>query len=263
MKEDNASSTVLSETAYQVRLPLFEGPLDLLLHLIEQEELDITRVALAQVTDQYLEYLAMLKQVEVENLTDFLVVAAKLVLIKSQALLPKPPPSLAEQEQEEDLGDQLARQLRLYKRFRGVAELLSDRELAHLRAYVRVAPPPKIEPKLSLGDVTLDDLLLAVREALSIRPKNPHVDEVVSPVTVTIVQQIDLIKRNLLRGQTVYFRRLLHTASSRLEVIITFMAILELIKQKLVDVRQEHEFGDIAVFSVSRHTPDSDTGAAE
>src|SRR3990170_2755668 len=106
-----------AERSYEVRLPVFEGPLDLLLHLIEREELDITKVALAQVTDQYLAYLAMLKEVEVQVLTDFLVVAAKLLLIKSQALLPKPPPSVLDEE-EEDIGDELARQLRVYKQFK-------------------------------------------------------------------------------------------------------------------------------------------------
>src|SRR5512137_1534021 len=173
---DDPTSIPQDDSArYQVDLPLFQGPLDLLLHLIEQEELDITKVALAQVTDQYLAYLAVLQEVEAEFLTDFLVIAAKLLLIKSQALLPKPPASLAAGE-EEDLGEQLARQLLAYKRYKEAAQTLRQREDAGLRTFVRVAPPPKIEPRLSLDDVTLDDLLVAVQQALAIRPADAPVD---------------------------------------------------------------------------------------
>jgi segregation and condensation protein A len=239
---------------YQVRLPLFEGPLDLLLHLIEQEELDITKVALAQVTDQYLSYLSMLTEVQVENLTDFLVVAARLLLIKSQALLPKPPPSL-EDEEEEDLGDQLARQLRQYKQYRQIAELLSERETAHLIGYLRLVPPPKIEPKLTPGDVSLDELLLAAREAFAVRPAVPDVDRILSPVTVTIGQQMDLIRSALAGRREVSFRQLLHEAASKVEVIVTLMAVLELIKQHVVDVRQGTRFGDVTIFAVGGVTP--------
>jgi len=227
---------------------VFQGPLDLLLHLIEQQELDITKVALAQVTDQYLAYINILKEIEVEFLTDFLVVAAKLLLIKSQALLPKPPPSLADEE-EEDLGDQLARQLLEYKRFKEVAQELRQREAAGLRSFVRLAPPPKIEPRLSPGEVTLDDLVAAVRQALAVRPPEPVVDEVVSPVTVTIGQQMALIRDALTRQRQISFHRLLRQAAGRVEIIVTFLAVLELIKQYVIDVRQDTLFGEIVILA--------------
>ncbi len=227
---------------------MFQGPLDLLLHLIEQEELDVTKVALAQVTDQYLAYLAVLQEVEAEFLTDFLVIAAKLLLIKSQALLPKPPASLAGGE-EEDLGEQLARQLLAYKRYKEAAQTLRQREDSGLRTFVRVAPPPKIEPRLSMDDVTLNDLVAAVQQALSIRPADAPVGEVLSPVTVTIGQQMALIQDELATHRDVSFKRLLHRASSRVEIIVTFLAVLELIKQYVVDVRQDEPFGDIVIFS--------------
>lgn len=225
---------------------MFEGPLDLLLHLIEREELDITKVALAQVTDQYLAYLAILKEIEVEFLTDFLVVAAKLLFIKSQALLPKPPPSVIDEE-EEDVGDQLARQLLAYKRFKMVAGALRQRESDGLRSFVRVAPPPKIEPKLNLGEVTLDDLVAAVRQALSVRPADPAVSEVVSPITVTIGQQMTLICDELTRHEQISFRHLLTRAASRMEIIVTFLAVLELIKQYVIEVRQDRLFDEIVI----------------
>ncbi len=103
-----------SSTTYQVELLVFQGPLDLLLSLIEQEELDITKISLAQVTNQYLAYLEAIKETNPDDLTDFLVIAAKLILIKSKILLPRPPASIVEEE-EEDIGDELARQLLIYK----------------------------------------------------------------------------------------------------------------------------------------------------
>jgi segregation and condensation protein A len=231
---------------YQVHLPMFEGPLGLLLHLIEREELDITKVALAQVTDQYLAYLAVLKEVEVEFLTDFLVVAAKLLFIKSQVLLPRPPPSLIGEE-EEDIGDQLARQLRAYKQFKTVAQALRQQETDGLRSFIRLAPPPKLEPRLSLGEVTLDDLVAAVRQALSVRPPDPAVSEVVSPVTVTIGEQMALIRDELTHHRQISFQRLLRQVTTRVEVIVTFLAILELIKQYEIEVRQDVLFGEILI----------------
>jgi segregation and condensation protein A len=231
---------------YQVQLPTFEGPMDLLLHLIEREELDITKVALAQVTDQYLAYLAILKEIEAEFLTDFLVVAARLLFIKSRALLPKPPPSLADEE-EEDVGDQLAYQLRVYKQFKMVAGSLRERETDGLRNYIRVALPPKLEPKLNLGDVTLEELIAAVHHALEVRPPEPPVSEVVSPMTVTIGQQMTLIREELHHRRQISFRGLLRRATSRVEIIVTFLAVLELIKQYVVEVQQDNLFGDIII----------------
>src|SRR5215510_948917 len=114
-------------TTYQVELPGFQGPLDLLLNLIEQEELDITKISLARVTDQYLARLELLKETDPDDLTDFLVIAARLILIKSEMLLPKPPPILLAAE-EEDVGDELARQLRLYKQFKALALHLRELE---------------------------------------------------------------------------------------------------------------------------------------
>ena len=157
--------------AYRVRLPVFDGPLDLLLNLIEREELDITKIALALVADQYLAYLKQIEEAHPDNLADFLVVAAKLVLIKSEALLPRP--NRPSSESELDVGKDLAEQLRLYKLFKGAANRLGQRQEQGLRTFVRLAPPPKIEPRLDLSDVDLDDLLAAVRLALEIEPPAP------------------------------------------------------------------------------------------
>ena len=141
-------SAEIEQPSYQVQLPVFEGPLDLLLHLIQQQQLDITTIALAQVTDQYLAYLAVRKKAALDSPSDqehvsdelagFLAVAARLLLIKSRALLPRPP---AETDEDEDDGQDLVEQLRLYRRFKEMAAYLSERDQESLHMYARTLPP--------------------------------------------------------------------------------------------------------------------------
>jgi segregation and condensation protein A len=239
--------------AYQVALPVFEGPLDLLLHLIEREELDITQVSLAQITNQYLDYLARLSDRDPESLADFLVVAAKLLLIKSRVLLPQPPAPPAYDEQ--DVGEDLVRQLIEYRRFKGAAAWLKETDDQGLRAYLRLAGTPPLEQPVDLGDVTLDDLLSAVREILAIKPSGPSVDGTVPPVTITIADQMAFIERRVARGRTASFRRLLGRATNRLEVIVTLLALLEMIKQRKVTVQQDRLFGDIKIAGAGSQGP--------
>lgn len=232
---------------YEVKLAVFEGPLDLLLHLIEREELDITRVSLAQVTDQYLEYISRLEELSAEILADFLVVAARLLLIKSEMLLPRPPRTPGEEE--EDVGaPALARQLVEYKKFKEAALELRQREEMGLRAYVRIAPLPRLERPLDLEGVSLADLVEAVRRALDVRPPIPAVSQVVAPFTVTVAEKMALIEEKLQRQRRVSFNRLLTQATSRLEIIVTFLAVLELIKLRGIEVQQERLFGEIFIF---------------
>jgi len=241
------------EPAYQVRLEIFEGPLDVLLRLIEKQELDITKVSLAAVTDQYLEYIGHLEHLELGILADFIVIAAKLLLIKSRALLPAP--TALPEEEAEDVGDDLVRQLREYKLFKGLAQQLRQREESGLRAYLRVASLPHLERKLDLSDVTLDDLLNAVREALAVQPPAPAADEVISPVTITIGDRIQAIEHLLARSGSFSFRRLLRKATSRSEIIVTFLALLELIKAGRAAVRQEKLFGEIMIARAQEPVP--------
>jgi len=211
--------------------------------LIEKRELDITKVSLAQVTDQYLEHISRLHELEAAALADFLVIAAKLLLIKSQVLLPQPPPI----EEEEDVGDELVRQLIEYKKFKEAAQELRQREEMGLRTYVRVAPPPRLERTLDLEGITLDDLLEAVQQALAVTPLGPSVSNMVAPITVTIADKISQIEAALHRRGRVSFNRLLARAASRVEIIVAFLAVLELIKRQRVDVQQERAFGEIII----------------
>ncbi|MEA3342380.1 MAG: segregation/condensation protein A [Chloroflexota bacterium] len=228
---------------YEIRLRVFEGPLDLLLQLIEREELDVTTVALAKVTDQYLAYLEELEQRQVKELADFLVVAAKLLLIKSLALLSRPSEMTPEAE---DVGDELVQRLQVYKRFKAIAALLHEREEEGLHSYLRIAPLPHLEPQLDLGGVTFLDLAPLVQEALDATPAAP-VGDVVTPTTVTIGEQIARIEERLARQRQVGFREVLSVAASRVEVIVTLLAVLELIKQHQVRVWQEQLFGEIVI----------------
>ena len=172
-------------------------------------------------TDQYLAYLEVLQQVNPDELTDFLVIAAKLLLIKSEVLLPRPPPSIIEEE-EEDVGDELARQLLMYKQFKEIAAELKSLEAEGQRNFIRLTyVPPKIEPKLIRGDVTIQQLLQAAIEVMTIKPEEPDVDEVVSRVIVTIGQQMTHIRQALTRQKRISFKKLLSENRGRIEVIVT------------------------------------------
>ncbi len=238
---------------YQVTLPVFEGPLDLLLYLIERDKLDITEVSLAQVTNQYLDYLQGLEELDPDGMADFLVIAAKLLLIKSRALIPQPPTAIAPEI--EDEGEDLVLQLIEYRRFKAAAGWLRELELQGTQSYVRLAEAQVVEHTLEWGDVTLDDLLLAVRRVLVTMPPAPSVDEAVSPSIASIVDQMDLIRRETARGEAVSFLRLIGQTASRLEVIVTLLAVLELVKQRMVTMRQDRPFGDILIVQKEMGNP--------
>ena len=230
--------------SYRVSTLVYEGPLDLLLQLIEHAELDITRLALAQVTDQYLAYLRNMSELPAEEVSAFLVIASKLLQIKSEALLPHPP---APEPGEEDLGDSLARQLLEYKRYKEIAVLLAERQTANLRTYLRLASPPSIESRLDLSSVKLADLLSAARTAIAstAQAQMPSLSSVVSLPTVTIREKIKLISTYIRSRGRIAFYYLIRGTQSRLDVIVTFLAMLELIKLHLVNAHQENLFGDI------------------
>ncbi len=245
------------QPAYRVSLPVFEGPLDLLLHLIQREELDITLVSLAQVTNQFLEYLSAVEERDPDVLADFLVVAARLLLIKSYVLLPRPPRDLPPEEGE--TGDDLLQQLRDYKRFKEAANWLRELEASGQQGFVRIAVAPEVERELDLSDVTLDDLLSAARQALNLLPPAPPVSQAVPAVTVSIREKIALLEEVTRHGQSVRFFQILEGATSRLEIIVTLLALLELVKQLKVAMRQDLAFGEIWI--EGRTPPEAKSGS--
>ena len=236
---------------YRIDLPAFSGPLDLLLHLIERQELDITAISLVQVTEQYLAQIEQLKENRIDELIDFLVIAARLVLIKSRALLPQTP-VIIEGEEEEDPAEALVRQLRQYKRFKQAAAWLAVREARGLRTYLRVAPPPRLESRLDMSGITVATLLAAVRQALARIESQEESVTLVRPRRITIEGQIARLRRQLLDGRSLRFHDLLSTKVDRLEIAVTLLAVLELIKRHEIMTQQPELFGPIEIISLAR-----------
>ncbi len=234
---------------YKVDLPEFAGPLDLLLHLIEHQELDITTISLVTVTEQYLKQVETMKQNRMEHLIDFLVVAARLVLIKSRALLPQSPVTIEGEEEEEDPAEALVRQLREYKRFKEAAKWFGEREEQGLRTYLRVAAPPKLESHLDMSGVTVDGLLTAVQEALARVDNREDSVAIAQPRRITIEGQIRNLRQRVRSGQTFEFRDLLSQNTSRVEISINLLAVLELIKRKEIRAYQPEMFGPIQIMA--------------
>jgi len=229
---------------YTVHTPVFDGPLDLLLNLIEHAELEITSVSLAFVTDQYLQHINSLEQVSADEISAFLVIAAKLIQIKSEALLPRPP---VREPGEEDAGRSLVDQLRLYKRFKEIGVWMNVQQQANLRTFPRVAPPPKVEPKLDLSNLTLEKLIGAAYEAFAKEKEKQPLSDVIAPPRITIREKIDLIAKTMKEVERSTFRALLNQGASRLEVVVTFLAMLELVKRYRIHAHQEGLFSDIAI----------------
>lgn len=232
-----------NQTAYRVNTPVYEGPLDLLLSLIEKAELDITRLALAQVTDQYLTYIQQMEGIRAADISEFLVIAAKLIQIKSAALLPKPP---VIEPEEEDPGEALARQLIEYKKFKEASAFLVNREDNGLHTYLHIAQTPKIEPRLDLSGVTLKDLMEAAREIFSGKSNIP-LNQVVAAPKITIRERISRIISIMREKQKTSFFELVRDNTSRISVVVTFLAMLELVKRHMIEADQSALFGDIAL----------------
>jgi segregation and condensation protein A len=245
----------MQTSAYTVQLPVFEGPLDLLLHLIERAELDITHVALAQVTDQFLAALHAMEDRRMDVAAAFIVIASRLLQIKSEALLPRPP---EREVGEEDPGEALARQLRLYKQFKDVALLLHRRDEDGLRTFLRMAPPPKVPPRLDWSRLSLGVLKKAAEVVLTVRPEPPPLGTMVKPPTVTIRDQIHRIVDSIRTEGRAVFQRLMFGVQTRIEVVVAFLAMLELVKRRQVIARQTDLFGEIEIVPTETFTDQTD-----
>ncbi len=230
---------ITAVSGYKVNTPIFAGPLDLLLNLIERAELDITRVSLAQVTEQYLTYLHNLRDQALDEASEFLTIAAKLIQIKSEVLLPRPP---KRDEGEEDPASLLIQQLILYKQFKQIAAFLADHD--GKSTYLRLAPPPRLEAQVDLQGIELDDLVAIATELFTRTDNRQELQTVVTPSPVTIRQKIRLIG-DFLRQGSISFISLITGSRSRIEIVVTFLAMLELIKRHKINAVQESNFGEI------------------
>jgi len=230
--------------SFSVDTLVYEGPLDLLVQLIDRAELEITAIAIAQVTDQFLKHIRSLAAIPAEEVSAFLVMAARLVQIKSEALLPRPPQREAG---EEDPAEDLARQLIEYKRYKEIATLLNQQQASGRRTYLRLAPPPKIEGQLDLAGIGVRELWFAALEVFSRAPDQEPLESVVSRPKVTIRQKIRNIVRRIREFGRTRFTDILGDNRTKIDIVVSFLAMLELIKRERVAATQAELFGEIEI----------------
>jgi segregation and condensation protein A len=236
--------------SYKVKLKIFEGPMDLLLHLIRKHEIDIYDIPIALITREYLDYLDLMKTLNLDMVGDFLVMAATLTQIKSKMLLP--PEETGEEEEGIDPREELVQRLLEYKKFKEAAQDLKSQENLWIDTYNAGAPADvKQEQEVVLINLNLLDLMEAFRKVLS-RPSAEGVHEV-TVETMSIKEKISWIMDSLEQRESIRFEELFPGISTRQEIIITFLALLEIIRLRLVRIEQTEKFGPIRIQkSVSR-----------
>ena len=258
---DRATSTASSSNgAFQVHLEVFEGPLDLLLKLIERRQLDISKVALAEVTDAFLSYMSAHPDMPPAPMASFVWVASKLLWIKSQTLLPRPPTARTEDD-DEDPGDELVRRLAAYKRVQEAAKWLRGREVAGLRSYERPASlepqPVASRPRLSteemgngLDGVTLAKLVKMVQKRMQLGMPVVPTGTATRGHIITVADKVAYLRKRLAplkKGDRLALGMEFAEASmrSRTELVVLFLALLELIRRKMGVAEQDEAFGEI------------------
>ncbi len=237
--------------AYPVKLEMFEGPLDLLLHLIKKNEVNIYDIPIAMVTRQYLEYLDVMQVLNLDVAGEFLVMAATLIHIKSRTLLPRPDPS--QEDPEEDPRDALVRRLLEHQKYKAAAELLHERETVRSAQWMRPdrllveiageAPEPELE-------VDLFSLIAAFRNVLERAKQRPQVR--LPTEHITIESRIEMLLTRLSETEACGFEDLFEDVNTRPGLIVTFLALLEMIRLKLVRVFQTGSFGPIRIYKRAR-----------
>ena len=229
--------------SYEITTEVYSGPLDLLLDLIQKAELDISKLAHVQVTDKFLAYIVENQDAELEYLSESDIIAAKLVQIKSEALLPRPP---VRSDDEEDLGETLARQLIIYREIKKTTEWLSDRMKRDLRSHLHIPRTYPVNVQLDLSGLSIDDLIFALENLASQQPVLQD-GALISIPKVTIKKKVEEILHVLRADQKTSFSEIMGESNDRLQAIVVFLAILELVKQRLITTEQASNFGDITL----------------
>ncbi len=231
----------------KIKLEKFEGPLSLLLKLIEREKLDITEISLAKIADQYIQYIQN-NDIKPAEMADFLVIAARLLFIKSKALLPFLLP-----EEEEEFDD-LEQQLKMYKEFVEASELI--RKMIGKKKFMFARDPNKSGRRLVLGgenifsppkNLSAKDLNLVFKELLERLKPAQKLEEDKIEDSISIEDKISHIQNMLLERIKIRFSRILERAGSKTEIIVSFLAILELMRQRQVVLNQDKMFGEIVI----------------
>lgn len=230
--------------SYQVRLEIFEGPLDLLLHLIKKNEINIYDIPISVITKQYLDYIDLIRSLNLDIGGEFLVMAATLIQIKSRMLLPA---IESEDEEEEDPRGQLVERLLEYKKYREAAGVLGEREKLWCNIFRRVqAPSIKDEGNFSISDISLFDLIDALQKVMERVPAVSSIEIILDELSVK--DKISVILERLNSVESMTFTSLFEAEKTRSNIVVTFLALLELIRLSLVYVQQLEECGAIRIF---------------
>jgi segregation and condensation protein A len=243
---------------YKVKFEVFEGPLDLLLYLIKKEEVDIYEVNLTKLATQFLEYVEMMRLLDLEIAGEFLVMAATLMYIKSRELLPKDQQQVVEGEDEE--GDdprwELIRQLVEYRKFKDAAAKLQCLEIQQEQVFPRVVPSPPPPPSVPPPEASLFDLINAVNQVLRRLAQTQESRDVFEDKW-TVSEKIECLMQVLTTRSVWRFSEVFATATSRSEVVVTFLALLELVRLRQLIAVQEEPFGEIELRRASPAPPET------
>lgn len=237
---------------YKVKLDVFEGPLDLLLYLIKKDEVDIYDISLERITQQYCEFMDAFKVLDLELAGEFIVMAANLIYLKSRSLLPASVQPPEEETEEEDPRWELVRQLLEYKKFKDAAAHLQQRELQQEKYFLRTPDHPEVvaAAERPLGDVSVFDLINAFNQVIKRVDRKEDLREIFEE-RFTVSDKIDLIMKMVSSGIHLKFTELFSGMAARTEIVVTFLALLELIRLKQVRAAQEEQFGEITLVGVA------------
>jgi segregation and condensation protein A len=236
------------ESDYKVKLDVFEGPLDLLLFLIKRDEIDIYDISIERITRQYLEYLQAFKELKIDIAGEFIVMAANLIYLKSRSLLPADQQPPEEDAEEDDPRWDLIRQLIEYKKFKEAAAQLHARELEQEGVFTRDGGSlgSSHEGPLRLAEVGIFQLINAFQNVIKRVEAREDLREIFGE-HFTVSDKIDLILRRLAEDTRLRFSDLFAAIASRVEIVVTFLALLELIRLKQVRATQSNTFGEIEI----------------
>jgi segregation and condensation protein A len=237
------------DTDYKVKIEVFEGPLDLLLYLIKKDEVDIYSVSIERITNQYLEYLNTFRMLDLEIAGEFVVMAANLIYIKSRSLLPVDQEAPEEESDEEDPRWDLIRQLIEYKKFKDAAMQLQRWEIAQEGIIPRIAGKPTLNDAETLlkEEVGIFDLISAFQKVLRKLEKRRENLREIFEENFTVSEKIDFILETITPERPATFSSLFAAAAGRTEIVVTFLALLELMRLKQLRVVQVAPFADIEI----------------
>jgi segregation and condensation protein A len=236
-------SWIRKTDTYPIATELYSGPLELLLDLIQKAELDISKLALAEVTNQFLAYVRKHEEADPEYISEFVVIASKLVLIKSEAILPHPP---VRPPEEEDPGEELARQLLIYREIKNTTRWMQSRLDADMRTHLHVPQQYSVNVQFDLAGFELTDIVLAL-ENLAKEDQNRFETDNVAIPKLTLRKKVNDIVQFLRSKPKASFSDILGDLPSRIDIIIVFLAILELVKQHYIEIKQDSLFSEIQI----------------